>query len=53
MEFRCLNFGHTVSQMRGGWLDQLQLYLYGGFRKLGVPYFGVLMIRILVFRLLH
>ena len=26
---------------------------YGSFRKLGVPYFGVLIIRILLFRVLH
>ena len=26
---------------------------YGGFRKLGAPYFGVLMIRILLFRVLY
>ena len=27
--------------------------LFGSFRKLGVPYFGVLLIRILLFRVLH
>ena len=26
---------------------------YGGFRKWGVPYFGVLIVRILLFRVLH
>ena len=28
-------------------------WLYGSFRKSGVPYFGVLIIRILVFRVLY
>ena len=29
------------------------LVLYGSFRKLGVPHFGVLIIRILLFRVLY
>ena len=29
------------------------MYLYGSFRKLGVPYLGVLIIRTLLFRVLY
>ena len=39
------------------YLDHVYVHLsmsrYGSFRKLGVPYFGVLMIRILLFRVLY
>ena len=33
--------------------DTQTLQEYGSFRKLGVPYFGVLIIRILLFRVLY
>ena len=32
---------------------QIQTNFFGSFRKLGVPYFGVLIIRILLFRVLY
>ena len=36
-----------------GAYDPLTQQQYGSFRKLGVPYFGVLIIRILLFRVLY
>ena len=38
---------------RRGWLRVLGLELNGSFRKLGVPYFGVLTIRILLLRVFY
>ena len=37
----------------GFWASELLDLLYGSFRRLGVPYFGVLIVRILLFRVLY
>ena len=35
------------------YVPDMTMYPNGSFRKLGVPYFGVLVIRILIFRVLY
>ena len=57
-------FGFVTSELRAGDPKVItdertagrvhhRAQIYGSFRKLGVPYFGVLIIRILLFRVLH
>ena len=47
---------HGTVRLPGGkrdWARSMRCVKDGSFRKLGVPYFGVLIIRILLFRVLY
>ena len=44
---------HSTAPYQTTLFQTIYIYIYGSFRKLGVPYFGVLIIRILLFRVLY
>ena len=45
--------GEDLPTNAGSFQQKLWYHGYGSFRKFGVPYFGVLIIRILLFRVLY